>query len=76
MCLAFVIFTLEVKWEHGPRAIEAHVGGNLLAVLVGRYSGSMDSDQISDFLAHRQVFEPVCEENDRDVVDDASVVHS
>ena len=45
-------------------------------LLVGANVGSMDANDVSNVLNARKVFEPVGEEDARDVVDDAFIVES
>ena len=61
---AHLILPLEVQLEESPRAIEAHIGSELLSILVRGHSCSMHSDDISDFLADGQIIELISEEDD------------
>eukprot|EP00353_Schmidingerella_taraikaensis_P010044 CAMPEP_0185573704 /NCGR_PEP_ID=MMETSP0434-20130131/5343_1 /TAXON_ID=626734 ORGANISM="Favella taraikaensis, Strain Fe Narragansett Bay" /NCGR_SAMPLE_ID=MMETSP0434 /ASSEMBLY_ACC=CAM_ASM_000379 /LENGTH=206 /DNA_ID=CAMNT_0028190013 /DNA_START=938 /DNA_END=1553 /DNA_ORIENTATION=- len=72
--LRFLVLAPEVEGEESPGAVEAHVGCQLLAVLIRRDGRSVHADDVADTLAHRQVVKLVCEENDSDVVKNALTV--
>ena len=74
MLLLGGVLLVELGWEQSPTAIETYVSSHLLSVLELSSSRSVDTDDVSDLLAHRQISERVCEEDDRYKVDDSFIV--
>ena len=57
MLLLGGVLLIELGWEQSPTAVETYVGSHLLSVLELSCSRSVDTDDVSDLLAHRQIIE-------------------
>ena len=57
MLLLGGVLLVELGWEQSPTAIETYVSSHLLPVFELSSSRSVDTDDVSDLLAHRQIIE-------------------